>query len=593
MTHPITNRVENRFLPLSESVLKNLEPEPKISDFEQLQTLGNGSFGRVILARHKITKVKYAIKIIDKKNKTNIEGTPYFRREIEIMYKLHHKNCLKLYGNFEDNSFIYFIMEYMEKGNLYNMISLNKNLLNTKFVASILIDIISAVYYLHNMNPPIIHRDIKPENVLLGENNIVKLTDFGWSNYINFSGEQRNTYCGTPIYLAPEMILNEGHDERVDIWCIGVLMFELLCFKPPFDGKNTEELTKNIVNGNICWFKKIDDDAKDLISKILVVNPQKRIGIKDIITHKFFTKFFPNSISFLIKPNNIYNDEPYIISKDVPWKNTHIRKRTKNNNNSNFNLDKIDVKKRINSKDLSPKNNINKRNKLLNVSCDNIHKIYTINEKKNITPNDYEKLKKEYQEMKNLKDTYKKIIETKENEIKLLQKENQYLKESVDGINKILEKLKIGGVVNNIYLTTEEKKKNYVKRPTTPDISINIDNSLSKKIYIKSKKSKNFQSYANIEEPNQEDEKNKNQKFSIDQYSSSNGSICNSTDDSLKYTNNSLFEIKKIRENEGKRFSNLENQYKKIIEEKEKEINSLNEKIKIMEKKTSMNSNKK
>ena len=135
------------------------------------------------------------------------------------------------------------------------------------------------------------------------------------------------------------------------------------------------------------------------------------------------------------------------------------------------------------------------------------------------------------------------------------------------------------------------KKKKYIKRPTTPEISINLDNSISKRFYVKSKKSKNFQSYANIE-PNQEYAKNQTQKFSIDQYSSSNGSICSSTDDSLKF-NNTMYEIKKIRENEGKRFSNLENKYKKIIEEKEKEINSLNEKINILEKKTPRNSNKK
>ena len=590
MTHPIINKVENRFLPLSQSVLKNLEPEPTISDFYQLKTLGYGSFGKVVLAEHKITKVRYAIKIIDKKNKTNIEGTPYFRREIEIMYKLHHSNVVKLYGNFEDNSFIYFVMEYMEKGNLYNIITLHKNMLNTKFVASILKDIISAVYYLHNMNPPIIHRDIKPENVLLGENNIVKLTDFGWSNYINFSGEQRNTYCGTPIYLAPEMILNKGHDERVDIWCIGVLMFELLCLKPPFNGKNSEELTQNILKGNICWFKKIDEDAKDLISKILVANPLKRIGIKEIITHKFFTKFFPNPISFLIKPSNNFNNEPYIISKDVPWKINLIRKRSKINNNSNCNIDKIDVKNRINSKDLSPKNKINKRNKLLNVSYDNINKVYTLKENNYSSPNEYEKLKKSYQEMKNLNEQYKKMIEIKNNQIKDLQNKNKHLKEKLEEIQVILLEKEKKGDNNDKYLNKGEKKK-YIKRPTTPEISINLDNSISKRFYVKSKKSKNFQSYANIE-PNQEYAKNQTQKFSIDQYSSSNGSICSSTDDSLKF-NNTMYEIKKIRENEGKRFSNLENKYKKIIEEKEKEINSLNEKINILEKKTPRNSNKK
>ena len=200
------NNVKNRFLPKPQSVLKGLESEPKIKDFEIIKQLGCGSFGRVIMARHVKTRVLYAIKAIDKKDKTNIEERPYFRRELEVMYKIHHPNVVKLFGHFEDNNYCYFIMEYISKGNVYNYLTLDKKRqISTKEVAKIMKDVISAVYFLHNMNPPIIHRDIKPENVLLNEGFEAKLTDFGWSNYIQ-EDRERKTVCGTPIYLAPEII---------------------------------------------------------------------------------------------------------------------------------------------------------------------------------------------------------------------------------------------------------------------------------------------------------------------------------------------------------------------------------------------------
>ena len=316
------NPVKNRFLPISESVSIGLEAEPKIQDFQIKKEIGNGSFGRVYLASHIKTKVDYAIKIIDKRNKTNIDGRPYFRREIEIMYKIRHPNCVRLFGNFEDENYCYFIMEYIPGGNLYNLMASNRNTgLNIYLVARIMRELVSAIYYLHNMNPPIIHRDIKPENVLLTNNSDIKLTDFGWSNYINFEGEQRLTFCGTPIYLAPEMIQNTGHDEHVDIWCLGVLLFELLTGTPPFIGQNRVLLMKNIINVNINWPSPpklpIDPDAKDLITKILKKKPHERIRLENIVKHNFFIKYCPNIKPILSKKQK-YHLKPFIISKDIP-----------------------------------------------------------------------------------------------------------------------------------------------------------------------------------------------------------------------------------------------------------------------------------
>ena len=311
------NNVLNRYLPLNESVLKGLESEPKITDFTLIKELGVGSFGRVLLVQHKVTQAQYAIKAIDKRNKENLEEMPYFRREIEIMYRIHHPNVVKLFGHFEDNTYCYFIMEYIPGGNIYSLVPKNGiPVISTKMVASLMKDVISATYYLHHMIPPIVHRDIKPENVLLAEGNVAKLTDFGWSNYME-GFYKRTTICGTPIYLAPEIINNTGHDEKIDIWCIGVLMFELLTGLPPWKGDDITTLKYNISRLKINWQKNMDPDAIDLISKILRYIPEERISLRGMLMHPFFTKFFPDAVNCLKIPDNT-KYKVYIISKDHP-----------------------------------------------------------------------------------------------------------------------------------------------------------------------------------------------------------------------------------------------------------------------------------
>ena len=312
------NNVSNRFLPIAESVLKNLENEAKLSDFNLLKELGAGSFGRVLLVQHKITQAKYAIKAIDKRNQANYEERRYFRREIEIMYRVHHPNVVKLFGHFEDNTYCYFIMEYIPGGNIYSLVPKNNiRQITTQQIASIMKDVISAVYFLHHMHPKIVHRDIKPENVLLDQGMVAKLTDFGWSNYMQ-GDMKRTTVCGTPVYLAPEIINNQGHDEHVDIWCIGVLLFELMAGYSPWQGNDVQTVKYNISRLKIQWPRDMDRDAADLISRILKYNPEERIPLSQMLLHPFFTKFFPNAISSLIKPDNSIQYKVFIVSKDNP-----------------------------------------------------------------------------------------------------------------------------------------------------------------------------------------------------------------------------------------------------------------------------------
>ena len=325
------SNISKRFLPIPDSVSKGLEQEPKYSDFIPVKQLGSGSFGHVILAQHKITKANYAIKAIDKRNTVNIQEMPYFIREIEIMYKVHHPNVVKLFGHFEDNNYCYFLMEYIPGGNIYSLVQRQRPV-TLQGIASIMKDVIYAIYYLHHMNPKIVHRDIKPENVLLDQQNRAKLTDFGWSNYM-VGPMKRTTVCGTPVYLAPEIINNTGHDERVDIWCIGVLLFELIVGRPPFSGETEQKIRYNIIKMKINWPSNMNRDAADLISRILKYNPEERISLEQMLLHPFFTKFFPNAISSLIKPDISIQYNVFIVSKDNPltWNPIFT------GNNQNFN----------------------------------------------------------------------------------------------------------------------------------------------------------------------------------------------------------------------------------------------------------------
>ena len=325
------NPVKNRFLPLPRSATEELEHEPNISDFNIIKEIGTGAYGKVYLASHKKTKVKYAIKAIDKLNIENKQEKTCFNREVEIMYKLAHPNIVKLYAHFEDSKYCYLLTKYYPNGNAYDLLIKSGKKPNMELVSSILVDIIRAVYYLHNMVPKIIHRDIKPENILLDENNNAYLSDFGWSNYI-INGRRRNTICGTPLYRPPEMANEIDYDERIDIWSIGILLFELSTGKTPFKGNDIETVRQNIGESNITWPNNIDPDIKDLCSKILKTNPYQRPEIENILEHQFFKKYLKNKEYNLIKPKKLKN-KIFVVSKDIP----------NDNNNSEVN-DKINIR---------------------------------------------------------------------------------------------------------------------------------------------------------------------------------------------------------------------------------------------------------
>ena len=307
---------QSNFLPPCVAVSEGLEPEIKISDFEQLATLGTGGYGKVNLYRHKITGAEYAIKLIDKTKFENKLQKDLFSREVEMMYKIKHPNIVRLYTHFEDESNCYIALEYIKKGNLYSYTqSMPNKVLDAASTANFVVDLVSSLYYLHNMTPPIIHRDIKPENLLLGNNGHLKLTDFGGSNYLE--GKVRYTTAGTQLYHSPEMLLKKGYDTRVDIWAIGVLIFELLVGRPPFVSDGQHSIEDNIVHGRVNWPNSMNLLAKNLITKLLKLDPDQRPTLEEILQHQFILDYVQDPKSRLILPSEV-EIKPFVISKQLP-----------------------------------------------------------------------------------------------------------------------------------------------------------------------------------------------------------------------------------------------------------------------------------
>jgi serine/threonine protein kinase len=297
------NPVKTRILFLSPSVLSGEERECRKDDFESLtnSNIGVGGFGKVYKVRHKVSRNVFAIKVINKKKILEHDLVEQIKLEVKIMYKLDHDHILRLYNHYEDDDNFYLILQYCAKGQIYSLLK-REGRFSEKVAAQYLRECIAAVQYLNSLDPPIIHRDIKPENILLDSSGQVKLADFGWSNY--FDEDARLTYCGTPEYLAPEMIKQSGHDKTLDVWNLGVLLFELLTGSPPFEGKSQAELFKNILELNVKWPKSFSAIAKDLIQKLLKIEPSQRLPVEQILEHPWFQSIPPlRPVNFASPPD--------------------------------------------------------------------------------------------------------------------------------------------------------------------------------------------------------------------------------------------------------------------------------------------------
>ena len=286
----ILNKVKNRLLFLSPTVRTGLERECNKNDFyrEGDSYIGKGAVGEVWKVSQKMTGKIYVIKVMDKSAIKEQRLIDQINREIEIMYKLNHPHVIRLINHFEDDEKFYLIMPYASKGQLYSLLRRQVRF-DQRTAAQYMREVIEAVRYIHSFSPKIIHRDIKPENLLLDDNYRVLLSDFGWSNFLD-DNEYRKTFCGTPEYLSPEMAKKEGHNEMVDIWALGVLMFEFLAGYAPFSGSNPKELYANIKKLKINWPVDFPPLAKNLITKILKLNPTERLSLEEILDHAWFTQ---------------------------------------------------------------------------------------------------------------------------------------------------------------------------------------------------------------------------------------------------------------------------------------------------------------
>jgi aurora kinase len=450
----------NNFLPPCSAVLEGLEPEAKITDFEQIANLGTGGYGKVNLYRHKVTGAEYAIKLIDKTKFENKLQKELFAREVDMMYKIRHPNIVRLYTHFEDETNCYIALEYIKKGNLYSYTqSMPNKVLDAATTAHFVVDLISSLYYLHNMNPPIIHRDIKPENLLVGNNGQLKLTDFGGSNYLE-GGNVRYTTCGTQIYHSPEMLLKKGYDTRVDIWAIGILIFELMVGRPPFKSDGQHSMEDNIVHLRINWPSTMNLLAKNLVSKLLKLEPDQRLTLKEILEHQFILTYVENPTNRLILPSEVII-KPFVISKQLPGEEYKTVESTRvNNNSSNFRYSENEEYKSLYEKlkityeklaknyeelSLKKQENDNKNNQ----------NIKFLKQSKSILVEDLEKRMAAYLELK-------KKLAIDEEEIKRLKQQNNLLNEKYNKIEKELKnsennyKLKVKKYKDDIRLYQEK-----------------------------------------------------------------------------------------------------------------------------------------
>ena len=248
--------------------------------------IGKGAFGEVRKALHLESGEFRAVKIIYK-HECEVEEQNKIIREVDILRKLDHPNIIKIYEFFEDSKFMYIIMELAQDGELFDKIE-NVHHFSERKAAEIFLQILSGVNYLHKNN--IVHRDLKPENILF-DNEILKIVDFGTSK-VYTQKKKMNECHGTPYYIAPE-VLNESYDEKCDVWSCGVILYILLSGMPPFNGKDDDEILNAVMKGkytlDISEFRKVSNQAKNFIKKLLTYNPKDRITIQQAIDDEWFS----------------------------------------------------------------------------------------------------------------------------------------------------------------------------------------------------------------------------------------------------------------------------------------------------------------
>ncbi|KAG0174972.1 hypothetical protein DFQ30_001447 [Apophysomyces sp. BC1015] len=256
-------RPQPRKRPLSDTARKTRWEYKQwtLDDFDIGRSLGKGKFGHVYLAREKKSGYVVALKVLYKSELENSGVETQLRREVEIQKQLKHPHILRLYGYFHDETRVFLILELAAKGELYKVLQKQG-----RFPENVAAKMTNALLYLHSKR--VIHRDIKPENLLLGLKGELKIGDFGWSVKTGVIASRRSTLCGTLDYLPPEMVEGRRHNEKVDVWSLGVLLYEMICGNPPFEDNEGYEATyRRIVKVDLHMPSFVSNDAADLIKK--------------------------------------------------------------------------------------------------------------------------------------------------------------------------------------------------------------------------------------------------------------------------------------------------------------------------------------
>ena len=320
-----------------------------------------GTYSNVYLYKDIKTEELISVKHIEKQLYIKyLNTTQIIYNEIEIQSRIVHPNIIRLYNIYENTSSIYLLMEFAKNGNLYSLIRRRKGM-NEKNAYNYFSQIVNAVYFLHKNN--IIHRDIKPENIVLDEYENCKLCDFGLSIILN-DNSKRNTICGTLEYMAPEIIKNEGYEKTIDIWSLGILLYEMIHGYCPFNSNDNNKnniILNKIINENFEIKKDISNECKDLIQKMLEKDYKKRITIEEILNHQFMIK---NKENQKYITQNLLLDENITDKINTNFSSSHLI-NFKNGKKNVIKL-KFTMKSPNNKKHFFSSNNNIKSNELFN-----------------------------------------------------------------------------------------------------------------------------------------------------------------------------------------------------------------------------------
>ncbi|XP_051515334.1 serine/threonine-protein kinase Sgk1-like isoform X2 [Myxocyprinus asiaticus] len=305
-------------------------PTAKPSDFDFLKVIGKGSFGKVLLARHRNDEQSYAVKVLQKKAILKKKEEKHIMSERNVLLKnVKHPFLVGLHYSFQTADKLYFVLDYINGGELFYHLQRERCFLEprARFYAA---EIASALGYLHSLN--IVYRDLKPENILLDSQGHIILTDFGLCKENIEPNGTTSTFCGTPEYLAPEVLHKQPYDRTVDWWCLGAVLYEMLYGLPPFYSRNTAEMYDNILNKPLQLKPNISNAARHLLEGLLQKDRTKRLGFTDdfneIKNHMFFSpinwddlnakKLTPPFNPNVTGPNDLRHFDPEFTDEPVP-----------------------------------------------------------------------------------------------------------------------------------------------------------------------------------------------------------------------------------------------------------------------------------